>query len=489
MTTAAPAPAPRPQRSLFAEILDWMLTPLLMLWPVSLALTWLVAQNLANKPFDRSLVYNAQVLAQVVQNQPQLLTQHTLPQPISQLLQADDTDQVYYQLIDSQGQLQAGQADLPLAPPPLPPPNGLPEDALDNLPQLRDAEFQGTPVRVAWLWVSVDGGRGKALVQVAETREKRRVLAAEIIKGVMLPQFFILPLALLLVWLALVRGLKPLSRLEALIRARRSDDLSPLNAQDVPREVAPLVRSVNDLLNRQKDALATQKRFLADAAHQLKTPLAGLRMQADLARRESASTGELKQSLFQIGRASERATHTVNQLLALARAEAGDSALTLQSCDLAQITRDVVREAVPLALERGIDLGYEGPGPGAPPQPQQGNPTLLAEMLRNLVENAIFYTTGSARAAGMVTVRLRPATAGSGPCIEVEDNGPGIAPSEREAIFQPFYRTLGTGVDGSGLGLPIVRQIAARHHASVSVQDAQPGQQPPGARFVVRFAA
>jgi signal transduction histidine kinase len=172
--------------------------------------------------------------------------------------------------------------------------------------------------------------RCRLTVQVAETREKRSVLATEIIKGVMLPQFVILPLAVLLVWLALVRGIKPLSQLEERIRARKPDDLSPLDDKTVPLEVAPLVSSVNDLLTRLKDSIATQKRFLADAAHQLKTPLAGLRMQADLAQREGFNADELKQSLKQIGRSSIRATHTVNQLLALARAESGGQTLARQ---------------------------------------------------------------------------------------------------------------------------------------------------------------
>src|SRR3954466_838251 len=163
----------------------------------------------------------------------------------------------------------------------------------------------------------------------------------------MLPQFVILPLAVLLVWLALVRAIKPLSQLEERIRARKPDDLSPLDDKAVPLEVAPLVSSVNDLLTRLKDSIATQKRFLADAAHQLKTPLAGLRMQADLAQREGANADELKQSLKQIGRASVRATHTVNQLLSLARAEAHGANTRHQPCDLARLTIEVVREAVP----------------------------------------------------------------------------------------------------------------------------------------------
>ncbi|MCA0311878.1 MAG: sensor histidine kinase N-terminal domain-containing protein [Proteobacteria bacterium] len=473
----------RNQRSLFGEILDWMLTPLLLLWPVSLALTWLVAQNLANKPFDRALVYNVQALAQFIQVGPRQRARFSLPQPASELLRADDSDNVYYQVLGAHGEFLAGERELPAPPAPSP----TEDDAALDEPHLRDAEFRGLPVRVAYLWVHIAGAPQPALVQVAETREKRSVLATEIIKGVMLPQFAILPLAVLLVWLALVRGIRPLSELESRIRARRPDDLSPLDDHAVPQEVAPLVGSVNDLLTRLKDSIATQKRFLADAAHQLKTPLAGLRMQAELAQREGASEDELKQSLQQIGHASVRATHTVNQLLALARAEGGSAAAAHEPCDLAQLTIEAVREAVPAALERGTDLGYEGPEPGAPHLVRLGNPLLLKEMLRNLIENALHYARTPGTGAAVVTVRLRANPPGGGLALEVEDNGPGVPPAERELVFQPFYRALGTNVDGTGLGLPIVREIAEQHGASVSLTDAHPGQQPPGARFVVRF--
>lgn len=473
----------RNQRSLFGEILDWMLTPLLLLWPVSLALTWLVAQNLANKPFDRALVYNVQALAQFIQVGPRQRARFSLPQPASELLRADDSDNVYYQVLGAHGEFLAGERELPAPPAPSP----TEDDAALDEPHLRDAEFRGLPVRVAYLWVHIAGAPQPALVQVAETREKRSVLATEIIKGVMLPQFAILPLAVLLVWLALVRGIRPLSELESRIRARRPDDLSPLDDHAVPQEVAPLVGSVNDLLTRLKDSIATQKRFLADAAHQLKTPLAGLRMQAELAQREGASEDELKQSLQQIGHASVRATHTVNQLLALARAEGGSAAAAHEPCDLAQLTIEAVREAVPAALERGTDLGYEGPEPGAPHLVRLGNPLLLKEMLRNLVENALHYARTPGTGAPVVTVRLRANPPGGGLALEVEDNGPGVPPAERDLVFQPFYRALGTNVDGTGLGLPIVREIAEQHGASVSLTDAHPGQQPPGARFVVRF--
>ena len=469
----------REQRSLFGEILDWMLTPLLLLWPVSLALTWLVAQGLANKPFDRALEYNAHALAQLV-SVANGKAQFNLPQPASEILRADDSDIVYYQVVGPGGEFLSGERDLP-------------EPPGDEIPhpgevRLRDAEMRGIEIRVAYVWVRMPvEDVPMVLVQVAETREKRSVLATEIIKGVMLPQFVILPLAVLLVWLALARGIQPLNQLEQRIRERSPDDLSPLDDRTVPLEVAPLVSSVNDLLTRLGDSLATQKRFLADAAHQLKTPLAGLRMQADLAQREGTSTEELKRSLQQIGRSSIRATHTVNQLLALARAEAGGAAMAQQRCDLAALTIEVVREAVPRAFDRQIDLGYEGPEPGAPELVLQGNPTLLKEMIRNLVENALHYTTSTPAAPGHVTVRLQSDPFSRALVLQVEDNGPGVPAAERETVFQPFYRALGTNVHGTGLGLSIVREIAAQHRAVVDLDDAHPGQQPPGALFTVRF--
>jgi two-component system sensor histidine kinase TctE len=326
------------------------------------------------------------------------------------------------------------------------------------------------------------------LVQVAETLEKRSVLAAEIIKGVMLPQFVILPLAVLLVWLALARGIQPLNQLEERIRQRKPDDLSPLDDRVVPLEVAPLVSSINDLLMRLTDSIATQKRFLADAAHQLKTPLAGLRMQADLAQREGGSAQELKQSLQHIGRASMRATHTVNQLLSLARAESGGASLARQPCNLVTLVTEVIQDSLPRALDRHIDLGYDGVGADNPGVWLSGNPTLLKELIRNLIDNAINYCPSSEDHPGVVTARVLADRFSRVAVFQVEDTGPGIVPAERELVFQPFYRALGSDTDGSGLGLPIVMEIANRHEATVMVDDAHPGRQPPGACFTVRFA-
>src|SRR3954451_1877911 len=469
----------REQRSLFGEILDWMLTPLLLLWPVSLALTWLVAQSIAGKPFDRALEYNVQALAQLVTVQTQRVS-FNLPQPAREILRADDADQIFYQVLGPQGELLSGDRDFP----------PLAEDERAGLGEtrLRDAEMRGLDVRVAYTWVQVPGAT-PVLVQVAETREKRSVLATEIIKGVMLPQLVILPLAVLLVWLALVRGIKPLSELEERIRARKPDDLSPLDDRVVPLEVAPLVSSVNDLLTRLKGSIATQKRFLADAAHQLKTPLAGLRMQADLAQREQVDAEQLKQSLKQIGGSSMRATHTVNQLLALARAETSGKALVRQPCDLAALVVEAVRDTVPRAMEKHVDLGYDGAQPRAPGGLLQGNPTLLKELVRNLLDNAVNYTPSSPQQPGVVTARGLADPFGRVLVLQVEDTGPGIPAGERELVFQPFYRALGTNVDGSGLGLPIVLEIARQHNAEITLEDAHPGQNAPGTRATVRFDA
>ena len=469
----------REQRSLFGEILDWMLTPLLLLWPVSLVLTWLVAQGIAGKPFDRALEYNVSALGQLVTVSGNRMV-FNLPLPARELLRADVTDTVYYQVLGARGEFVSGERDLP----------GPPEDEkpLPGEVLLRDAVYRGTDIKVAYLWVNLNiAGSRPALVQVAETLDKRSLLATEIIKGVMLPQFVILPLAVLLIWLALLQAIKPLNQLEERIRARKPDDLSPLEIEAVPLEVVPMVASVNDLLLRMKDSITTQKRFLADAAHQLKTPLAGLRMQADLALREDANTEELKKSLRQIGRSSIRATHTVNQLLALARAESSGAAMNRQPCDLARLTMDVVQDCVPRALEKHIDLGYEGAEPGSAGVMVDGNLTLLQEMVRNMLDNAINYTPSSRDKPGVITARVLADPYGRSLVLQVEDSGPGIALPERDLVFQPFYRTLGTDTDGSGLGLPIVKEIAGLHQAEVTLDETRPGHAPPGALFSVRF--
>jgi two-component system, OmpR family, sensor histidine kinase TctE len=476
------------QRSLFGEILDWMLAPLLLLWPMSVALTWVVAQGIANGPYDRELGELARALSRQVRisaapardRLPGVDIQ--LPAAAASLLRTDDEDSVFFQVLGARGEFLAGDRNLPVP---------LEADAPDFEMRFRDDVVDGVPVRVAYLWLPGPGEQAPsaALVQVAATLDKRSRLATEIIKGVILPQFVILPIAVLLVWFALARGIRPLAELQQRIRRRASTDLSPIAERDVPEEVAPLVRAINDLLVRLDRTLGTQKQFLADAAHQLKTPLAGLRMQAELAQRQidrgEGDPQSMKHTLRQIAIASQRAARMVNQLLAMASAESRDSAMRQGDVDLAALVRRQVQDFVPQAMERRIDLGYEGPAEGQRAH-LHGHALLLREAVRNLVDNALRYTPPG----GTVTVRVLADPFGQVVVLQVEDNGPGIPASEREAVFRPFYRALGTEVDGSGLGLSIVHEVVRQHGAQIVVEDTQarpaPGQGP-GARFTLRF--
>ena len=479
----------RETRSLFGEILDWMLAPLLLVWPASVALTWLVAQGIANRPYDRELGELARTLAQEVVAEHAAgrgLTRASadrLTRAANSLLRSDEEDQVFYQVLGSRGELLAGEAGLPVPPEDSPRPNEL---------RFRDDVVRDEPVRVAYIALPLaaagkGGGDGSAVVQMAETLDKRSKLATEIIKGVILPQFVILPVAVLLVWLALSRGIRPLADLQQRIRQRDSGDLSPIPEGDVPEEVAPLVRAINELLQRLDQSLSAQRHFLADAAHQLKTPLAGLRMQAELAGRDLdgglADPQAMKHSLQQIALSSQRAAHMVNQLLAMARAESQEQVLRVEPIDLAQITLETVRDFVPRAMEKRIDLGFEGPEHAE----LLGQPVLVREMVRNLVDNALQYTPGG----GCVTVRINVVADKTTTVLQVEDSGPGIPLAERDLVFRPFYRALGTQVDGSGLGLAIVREIALQHDAEVSLADANALAPPlgPGCLATVIFKA
>jgi two-component system sensor histidine kinase TctE len=473
----------REQRSLFGEILDWMLAPLLLLWPMSVSITNLVAQGIAHRPYDRDLGEMARTLARrvVVESEAgrAVLAPERIVEALGDTLRADDTGQFYFQVLGTHGELVAGDRELP-------PPTG--EAAPAGELRFRDDQLLDEPVRVASVRLALPVGPDEEppLVQVAETLDRRSRLATEIIKGV------ILPVAVLLVWLALARGLAPLNDLQRRIRQRESQDLSPIDERDAPEEVTPLVRAINDLLERLDTSMKAQKHFLADAAHQLKTPLAGLRMQAELAQREidaGSDTQAVKRSLQQIALSSQRAAHMVNQLLSMARAEDEEQSRRVASFDLARLATEAVHDLVPKAMDKRIDLGYEGPEDGQALPPLSGQPVLVGELVRNLVDNALQYTP----AGGTVTVRVQmdPSAEAGQPVLllQVEDSGPGIAPAERELVFQPFYRALGTNVDGSGLGLAIVREIAQRHIADITLEDTydRATHALPGTRVSVRF--
>lgn len=445
------------QHSLFGEILDWMLAPLLLLWPMSIAITYLVAKSIANQPFDHALEDTVTVLTQQVREVAGAIPR--LPGPARDILRADDIDNIYYQISAPNGSYVDGDRDLP-------PPKQDPElqEIRSGEVIFRSANLHGTPIRIAYTWVNLEQDKALpprlALVQVGETLDKRAKLANEIIKGVILPQFIILPIVLALVWFALSRGLLPLRELQERIRARPSDDLSPIPPRQVPEEITPLVKSLNEMLERLKLSIDSQKRFIADAAHQMKTPLAGMRTQSELALRQT-DQAEVHRSLEQLAKSSEAATRLVNQLLALARAENQPQAGTAMApLELGEVARNTVHDWVQASFNYGIDLGYEPPHEEVP---ISGNAMMLREMLSNLIDNALRYTPrGSA-----VTVRVR--RTGRHALLEVEDNGPGIPAAERGHVFERFYRILGSNTEGSGLGLPIVREVAQQHDAEVDL--------------------
>jgi two-component system sensor histidine kinase TctE len=470
------------QRSLFGEILDWMLAPLLLLWPMSIAITYLVAKSIANQPFDRALEDNVLVLAQQVKEVDGKIVAQ-MSNPARDILRADDLDNIYFQIKTVRGELVDGDRDLPLP---------IEEDKVvaGNI-SLRNERLRGIDIRVAYGYIDLNKAHEKdlpnnndhlVLIQVAETLEKRAVLANEIIKGVILPQFIILPIALALVWFALSRGLSPLAELQQRIRARKPDDLSPIDSRQVPEEITPLVRSLNEMLERLSQTISIQKRFIADAAHQMKTPLAGMRMQSELALRQTDQE-EIHRSLLQLSKSSEAATRLINQLLALARAENQSPATkALELIDLADLARGTVQDWIPVSFANNIDLGIEQTNDAIH---IFGNPLMLRELLSNLIDNAIRYTPKGHN----VTVRTSLNNEQALAILEVEDNGPGIPASERAHIFERFYRILGSNVQGSGLGLSIVREIAQQHNARIEITDNPRNQDPqfPGCLFRIYF--
>ena len=476
---ANPEPDENIQHSLFGEILDWMLAPLLLLWPMSIAITYLVAKSIANQPFDHALEDSVTVLAQQVREVDGKVVS-LLPGSARDILRADDIDNVYFQVSGPRGEYVDGERDFPA------PAEEERERAHAASVQFRNDSMHGAPVRVAYSYVNLRplATRGEepraALVQVAETLDKRAQLANEIIKGVILPQFIILPIVLALVWFALARGLSPLAQLQERIRARRPDDLSPIDSRQVPEEISPLVRSLNEMLGRLSHTIDMQKRFIADAAHQMKTPLAGMRMQSELALRQ-LDPDEIHRSLEQVAKSSESATRLVNQLLALARAENQPQAgVAFEPVDLAVLARAVVQDWVQASFSARIDLGFEQPEDAVE---IVANPLMLRELLSNLIDNALRYTP----AGGSVTVRVR--RDGGQAVLEVEDTGPGIAPAERTRVFERFYRILGSGAPGSGLGLAIVREIAQQHGAEIDVfnNPRSPLKKAPGCLFRLTF--
>jgi two-component system OmpR family sensor kinase len=315
--------------------------------------------------------------------------------------------------------------------------------------------------------------RGR-VIQVAQPQRVRDRLAAGLALRAAAPIALLVPLLAALVWIVVGRGLRPLEAIAAAVRKRHSTSLEPLSVGAVPDELAPLVGELNSLLARLGNTLELQRRFVADAAHELRSPLTALRLQAQLA--ERAGNGAARsQAIAALKSGVERATRVVEQLLTLARQ--GPDARTEggETVDLLALAQAVVTDFVPLAAQKNIDLGLAQ----AAPAKLRGDPAALRVLLANLVDNAVRYTPRGG--AVDVDVGVDTGDAGArGAFLAVSDSGPGIPQDERERVFDRFYRVPGSGEVGSGLGLAIVREIAERQAARVSLEDR------PGGGLVVR---
>ncbi len=450
-------------RTLRRQLLVWLAGPLIVLWSISTMVDYDIANRFVNLAYDRALLESALDIGRQVK----VLNSRIyvdLPEVAIQMLQSGESGRAYYLVTGPQHEFITGDPDLPLPP-----------DPLSERPNYYDDAYQGKPVRIVALQLPVERGKdhGFVMVRVAENRSVRTEFARLILLRMMLPQALLILLAAVLVWYAVGRGLAPLSTLRREIENRSHRDLSALPEEQAPQEVQPLIRAMNGLLQRLSKTLAAQQRFIADAAHQLRTPVAGIKTQTELALRQTPA-GESHATLYQLHTATEQATRLINQLLSLARAEPGtERAHITERLDLNELVRETTTEWVPRALARNIDLGFDSPQGSTI---MEGDAFLLREMLNNLLDNAIRYT----KPGGQVTVQIRQGT--SGTALSVEDNGPGVPESERERVFERFYRVLGTGVDGCGLGLAIVREIAERHGAEVSL-----GQRAGGSGTVVRI--
>lgn len=430
------------------QVLAWVSIPLGILWLVSAYSSYDIAQRFVNGAYDRALLESALDIGRQVR----VLRGRVyvdLPEVVVQMLRSRESGQFFYLVTGPENEYITGEPDLRPA-----------QTTPSGQAAYFNDSYRNQPIRVVAIKLPVETEEvhGLVTIQVAETLSPRTDLLREVLVRMALPQTLLAILAVAVLWFAVGRGLAPLSNLRREIEQRSHRDLSALSVTHVPAEVRPLVESTNDLLHRLSTALSAQQRFIADAAHQLRTPIAGLRTQTELARRQTAPA-DREATLAQLQTAAERTTHLVNQLLSLARAEpSAEHVQPMEKLDLGKLAREVTTEHVPRALARNIDLGFEG---GEEPQLMSGNAFLLREMLGNLIDNAIRYT----QPGGHVTVRLQRAQDQS--LLSVEDNGLGIPEAEREAVLERFHRVLGTGVEGAGLGLAIVREIVTRHGGEI----------------------
>lgn len=434
---------------------------------ISISAAFYTAYNSADEAYDRSLFRATLALAdQITITKGRVLVD--LPESAFQMLEYDKDDWIYYKVTGPNGEFVTGYPDLP-------------EPPISN-PQAGQhyyytTTYTGKKISVAAFYLSLNGtsANGMALVQVGETTSKRNDMAQHILFSMVLPQLSMMILAMAMVWIGVGRGLAGLSLLKKQLANRSHRDLSPLQSSDTPTEVQPMVEAMNDLMARLDQAMDQQRRFVGDASHQLRTPLAGLKTQAEIALREN-DPKKVQHTLQHIQTSSSSLAHLVSQLLAMARVEPGaNSNLAMTLCNLAEIARITTVVWVPNALNKKIDLGFENHASDAL---IEGEPTLLKELLNNLIDNAIRYS----QIDGHITVELKNKDRNIILCVE--DNGPGIPENKRERVFERFYRMAGSGIEGCGLGLSIVREIAIQHNAKIHIENGKEGI---GTRVMVTF--
>lgn len=455
--------------SIRRSLVVWLVLPLALLVPATAFLFYRLALAPALDSLDHALDGTALALDHLVRLDDGVLTLAMSPE-LDSALRADRYDEVHWVALGPNGAFLGGDRALAkLGGPPSP------EDW-----RFADAVYNGQPVRVAlhsWTCVpaKLQQPAGLCEARVSETLNKRHGVAQQVLAAAasaMLVEALVLAV---LGWIAIVRSLRPVERLSKDIEQRSPEHLGPVDRPDIPREVAPLVTALNDLFARVVTASAAEKAFIADAAHQLRTPLTVLRTETELALLESHPP-QLEGLLRRLHLATTRAARLANQLLSQARAEHERHNSSMERFDLKQIATEAAEEWVARSMDAGVDLGFELESARL-----DGHGFLLREMLANLLDNAINYAGHGAR----VTIRTGAAPgAPTRAMLEVEDNGPGIEPENRARSFERFQRG-NAGGTGSGLGLSIVRDIAGHHGASAELLDGPGGV---GLKVRVTFA-
>jgi two-component system, OmpR family, sensor histidine kinase TctE len=457
------------QLSLKRQLLLWLLLPQLLLWLVGGTLAYRIALSYAEKGIDQSLTQSVRSLARQVKPVGSGLL-IDFPKAAQAIIEEDPEDKVSYMVSSPPGQFVLGNAKLP------DPPAAVRQRLQASTePQLYQAmidmpDQETRPLRIATLELPFGeaGSPQRMRVQVAKSLAVRERIARELVFDMLVPLLLLGAVLGVLVYAGIARGLRPLARLQAKLQdqSRTGSQLaapfSPIALQQAPQEVHSLAGAVNQLLAAVQRSISQEKRFVNDAAHQLRTPLAGLQTQLELALTERDPQA-LQERLQKVNAGVKRSTHLVHQLLQLARSEAD---VPMQALDAAQIARSIAQDAAPAALAAGVDFGFEGPANDAPLM-IQGNALLLREAITNLIDNAVRYAGRGA------SVTLRARQQGTQVILEVEDNGPGLPLEELSKVFERFYRAT-DAPSGAGLGLAIVQEIAHRHGGEVSARAVHP---------------